>query len=189
MPNVIETRDDAKVREIDADLKNKFRWDWLDRKVTVCPVGSSKEEPLSVLVADFVKKLDVAGKALCTVCDDVILYGSRGWKALQSHATSVKHRKQTFLLKRNYSISSAFRQPARTSAIGASDTAPRTCLTTTATSGVPTSTAKPVVPISDRMSHQQVNLSFSLFVYNLNWQRMCMNNHFGNLKHPYLHGI
>ena len=39
MPNAIETRDDAKVREIDSDLKNKFRWDWLDRKVTVCPVG------------------------------------------------------------------------------------------------------------------------------------------------------
>ena len=157
MPNIIETRDEAKVREIDADLKNKFRWDWLDRKVTVSPVGSSKQEPLSVLVSDFVKKLDVAGKALCTVCDDVILYGSRGWKALQSHATSVKHRKQTFLLKSNYSISSAFRQPGQTHTSSAGGKTSSTVTTTAAPAVASTSAVKPIIPISDRISHQQVN--------------------------------
>ena len=162
MPNTIDKRDEAKVREIDAGLKNKFRWDWFDRKVTITPVDG-KHEPVSVTIGDFVKKLDVAGKALCTVCDDVVNYGSRGLKAFECHALTAKHRKQTFLLKSNYSLSSAF-QSKTSSMPPNSDPAQ---VPTTVPAPSTSSSVKPIVPISDRKSHQQVSIFLciiSLFV-------------------------
>ncbi|XP_060764516.1 uncharacterized protein LOC132873191 isoform X2 [Neoarius graeffei] len=107
MPQTIDKRDAAKVREIDAGIKNKFRWDWLDRKVRITSVDG-EHEAVSVTIGHFIQKLDVAGKALCTVCDDVVNYRSRGLKALESHAVTAKHRKQAFLLKSKSSLSSAF---------------------------------------------------------------------------------
>ena len=61
----------ADVRKIDATVRDKFRWDWLENK-----------DDNGVYYSDYVRKLNCPGKALCTVCNSPISYGSSGKKAL-----------------------------------------------------------------------------------------------------------
>ena len=138
MPNIIDSRDNSKERELDSEIKNKFRWDWLDRTLSI---RLGKGEPIPVVVGDFAKKVDVPGKAICTICDDLIFYGSRGWKAFESHANSIKHRKQAELKRTNYSLSSAFRLGTNATTSAAS-----TSLTLPTTRHTDASCVKPVVP-------------------------------------------
>ena len=71
MPNIIDSRDNSKERELDSEIKNKFRWDWLDWTLSI---RLGKGEPIPVVVGDFVKKVDVQGKAICTICDDFLRF-------------------------------------------------------------------------------------------------------------------
>ena len=65
------------------EVKNKFRWAWLENVVTV-DLG---REQVQVCIGDFIRKIDVAGKALCIFCDDMINYGSRGYKTTTHRIT------------------------------------------------------------------------------------------------------
>ena len=95
MVNIIERKDEHRVKEIDGkigangepEVKNKFRWDWLDNVFTV----DLDKEKVQVCVGDFIRKIDVAGKALCIFCNDMINYGSRGYKTIIQHVESQKH--------------------------------------------------------------------------------------------------
>ena len=141
MPKIVENRDEGTVRTIDAECKNKFRWEWLEKQFN------------NIALGDFIKKIDIPGKALCTVCNDIIFYGTRGRKALESHAESKKHNKLIQLQRKNYSISSAY-------ILDSDSSKPSTSLTEN--SERPNATGRkinirPVIPISDRIANQQVN--------------------------------
>lgn len=81
---------EASVAEIDKNVKNKFRWDWLQRTVTMKVKLGKKIEEISETLEQFIKKCDLPGKAFCIYCNDVINYGSRGCVALIDHASKVK---------------------------------------------------------------------------------------------------
>ena len=68
---LIKQGDEALVKEIDKSVKNKFRWSWLDRTVTISvKIGNSTEELVEKL-ADYIVKCDVAGKSQCLYCDKI----------------------------------------------------------------------------------------------------------------------
>ena len=77
MERIIEKCDEAQLLEIDKGVKNKFRWEWLDKYINV--VSIDQQKTISVRVGDFIKKVD---KALCTVCSSAVIYGSRGFSAI-----------------------------------------------------------------------------------------------------------
>lgn len=96
--------DASKVREIDVIEKNKFRFEWLTKAVKIKhPKGE-----LDVSIGDTIKKVDVSGKALCSICNDLIYYGKRGCSALTDHLKSTKHTEKIYTKKENYSLPSNF---------------------------------------------------------------------------------
>ncbi|XP_061735326.1 uncharacterized protein LOC133538062 isoform X1 [Nerophis ophidion] len=98
--SVLERKDASRVKDIDKHVKNKFRWDWMERTIT--DIVGKKE--VTILFGDFIRKIDRPGKVLCTWCQDNIEYGSRGFKALEVHAKRQKHMKQLEARKTNISL-------------------------------------------------------------------------------------
>ena len=89
--------DELTLIEVEKNEANKWKWDWLEKSVDVDPSkvvpksGWSKGS-INVLVKNYIRKVDVAGKALCNLCDGVyIKYGSTGFKAISDHLKSKKH--------------------------------------------------------------------------------------------------
>ena len=70
----------ADVRKIDASVRDKFKWEWLEAK-----------NDSGNFFSDYMQKLNGGGKALCTTCDIVISYGSSGKKAFTKHGKSKSH--------------------------------------------------------------------------------------------------
>ena len=54
-------------------VRNKFRWDWLDKKVD------------GVRVGDVIRKIDVDGSVKCCCSDKLVHYGTSGFKAVRKH--------------------------------------------------------------------------------------------------------
>lgn len=102
MANVVS--DSVRLREIDKNEKNKFRFDWLTKTVKL-KLGDKETE---VIVGDCVKKVDVSGKAICNLCTDFILYGNRGYGAISDHLKTKKHKEKVFEKKANYTLPSNF---------------------------------------------------------------------------------
>ncbi|KAM9424389.1 uncharacterized protein KZ484_001126 isoform 2-T2 [Pholidichthys leucotaenia] len=100
MVSVIERKDAPRIKEIDKIVKNKFRWDWLEKEIAT-DVG---KKTVTNLFSDFIRKVDCAGKAICTWCYDTIDYGGRGFKSLESHARSRKHVQEVKSRSTNYSV-------------------------------------------------------------------------------------
>ena len=67
----------ANVRDIDKDVKNKFRWVWLESK-----------DDAGHFLSDYIRKLDLPGVAKCIICNDNIKYASSGKKSLVNHANT-----------------------------------------------------------------------------------------------------
>ena len=90
--------DEHKVLIINANEKNKFKFEWLDKSATIkLPASAHNVDvtELSVKVGDCIKKIEVSGTVNCQLCCDTIYYGKRGFidvhlyqvdKFLQSHA-------------------------------------------------------------------------------------------------------
>ena len=71
---------ETKAREIDRDIVNKWRNDWL--------AGQDKlNRPFSA----WLRKLDEPGTAYCLVCNKKLLYRSNGKKSFQSHVVDPEH--------------------------------------------------------------------------------------------------
>ena len=75
---------DISARQVDAGIKNKFKWCWLDETETL-PGGKS------IQFKECFKKVSLSGKVLCVFCNDTINYASSGKKALHSHVRLTKH--------------------------------------------------------------------------------------------------
>ena len=78
---------------IDKTCKNSWKWEWLERM----PCGT-------VACGAFIQKIAQPGKAVCTWCSKEIVYGGRGYKSLESHAESKKHRDIQRIRASNYSL-------------------------------------------------------------------------------------
>ena len=90
--------DETKLQEVEKTVSNKWRWDWLEKTVVVdpgkiCPKLNWKKGPLTLIAKDTFRKVDLAGKAICTVCqaDGYVTYGSSGVKILVDHMKTKKH--------------------------------------------------------------------------------------------------
>ena len=69
------TKNQALVKDINKDVKNKFRWSWLERSITLTvKIGKNTEDAVEKL-ADDIAKCDVPRKAQCLYCDDTITTG------------------------------------------------------------------------------------------------------------------
>ena len=69
------------IQQIDAEVKNKWRWDWLG--TVVCG---------DTLKNHGIQKLKIAGKAYCRLCGgNPILYGKGGKKTLADHCRTSHH--------------------------------------------------------------------------------------------------
>ena len=57
---------DDRLQEIDGGIKNKFRWNWLERSVSITYRNQkSTIETSSFLLGKFIRKVDKPGLALC----------------------------------------------------------------------------------------------------------------------------
>lgn len=101
---VIKRKFAFRVKEIDKIVKNKFRWEWLEKEVAT-KIG---QKTVKHLFSNFVRKIDHAGKALCTWCKDTLDYGGRGFKGLESHTKSKRHVQEVKSRTTNYSIAGTF---------------------------------------------------------------------------------
>ena len=80
------------VKEIDAGVKNVFKWEWMEFEVD------------GQMLGQFIRKLFAAGKAHCTLCQKEINYASRGRKALESHCQMKIHLDKIKTRETNYSL-------------------------------------------------------------------------------------
>ena len=89
------------ISRIDKDMKNKFRWDWLDLCVQVkLSNGDCKGVPIS----EWIVKIDSPGKAKCMVCTKILSYGAKGKSALLEHCNSASHMKCARSVISNYTL-------------------------------------------------------------------------------------
>ncbi|GBN78845.1 hypothetical protein AVEN_147570-1 [Araneus ventricosus] len=109
--------DSPKLRDIDKNEKNKFRCDWLEKKINL-KLG---EKETDISVGESIKKVDVSGKVLCILYNDFIYYGKRGFRAISDHIKTKKHMDMVFTKNANYSLPSNF-FPSRSSSSAAATT-------------------------------------------------------------------
>jgi hypothetical protein len=82
----------AKKIDKDAGVTNSWNFSWLEETVELKWSGEKEnEKSIKVKLGDTISKINEAGKAACSLCGDVIRYGSNGKKALKLHVTTVKH--------------------------------------------------------------------------------------------------
>ncbi|GFO04973.1 hypothetical protein PoB_003147800 [Plakobranchus ocellatus] len=93
--------DIGRAKEIDAKVKNRFRYECLETTVNL---KSKKLSEIEVTLGDSIEKLDLPGKALCSFCNDVISYGGKGKIALVDHVQSAKHIGRVEHRRTNYTL-------------------------------------------------------------------------------------
>ena len=94
-------RGDGSLGEIDDGVPNKFRWEWLEKTVSVNvkkdhpKVKWTSDQPLEMCLKDCIRKIKQPGKAICTVCyktdSDVIRYGNGGVNVIKQHLSTKGH--------------------------------------------------------------------------------------------------
>ena len=92
-------RESSNIKVIDNGIKNKFQWKWLENKDTN---GN--------YLSDYFRKINVAGKAWCIVCNHIITYGSSGMKALMKHGNLDAHKTSSKIKNENQTLSAAFQR-------------------------------------------------------------------------------
>ena len=70
----------ALVREVDEKVKNKWNFRWIEEEIQV--------KEFTVKIGDSINKVNLPGKASCSLCHSVINYGGRGTSALKEHLLS-----------------------------------------------------------------------------------------------------
>ena len=109
-------------------------------------------ERKKIKLSEFICKVDTAGKAFCTLCESLIGYGGRGINSIIEHCTtSKKHVEKVKTKCTNFSLDylmdkkqdSSLSRPA--------------CYSTTSTKN--DDAFKPMVPMMDRVSNAEVNVT------------------------------
>ena len=92
--------DDEHLKTLEKAVKNKFRWHWLETTVEITLKGERKATSL----IEWIRKIDVPGKAKCIVCDKNISYGARGRISLTEHCKSNEHAEKLKIKADNYTL-------------------------------------------------------------------------------------
>ena len=92
--------DDGHLKMLEKTVKNKFRWHWLEATVEISVKGERKTTPL----IEWIRKIDVPGKAKCILCDKIINYSSRGRVSLTEHCKSNAHFEKLNIKSSNYTL-------------------------------------------------------------------------------------
>ena len=87
MPPPLLKRGDASLLQCESNVKNKFKWIWLEEQFSFTANGSQQ----SVKIGSCFEKCEEAGTSWCTLCQCTVKYGSSGKKALKSHMLKPKH--------------------------------------------------------------------------------------------------
>ena len=148
---------DGRLQEIDGGIKNKFRWNWLERSVSITYRNQkSTIETSSFLLGKFIRKVDKPGLALCVTCDKLINYGSKGASALDEHCSkSKKHADKMSLQLTNVSMENFVPLKKSSDMTSAEPYGIHPDVAAAKTSAC-TSTLKPLVPMCDRISNSEV---------------------------------
>ena len=88
-------RDDSGINIIDKEVKNKFKWHWLEEK-----------DSNGMFLSGWVRKIDVAGKAICLICNCPLRYGGEGKSAFVRHARGDDHRNRIAAVANNSTLPS-----------------------------------------------------------------------------------
>ena len=86
-------QNDELVQKIDSDIKNKWKWSWLEKAPFIFPLEM------------FIKKIHVPGEAHCTLCNARIKYGGKGVSSIIKHCNTASHMKIEKIEERNASRS------------------------------------------------------------------------------------
>ena len=90
---VLQRSNQSNIDEIDKGLSNKWRWDWIEKTVSIDVkkahphITRNKTEPLMITLKDCIRKIKEPGKAICIICSksDCIRYAAKGLGALKQH--------------------------------------------------------------------------------------------------------
>ena len=90
MAKILDRKEEDRAREIDrgAGVKNCFRWAWFGRTLNV----EIDKQTVQTSLGDHIRKIDVPGKVLCSICSDMINYASRGARTIELHIHTKKHK-------------------------------------------------------------------------------------------------
>lgn len=103
MASPLSINDEHKARLCDKLEKNKFRFDWLTKEVEI-----DEDKKTKVTTGETIKKVDISGKVICELCNDLIYYGSKGFTAISKHLKRKKHVDKVNLKLSNYIVPSDF---------------------------------------------------------------------------------
>ena len=62
----ISRSDGTDLKLIDKDMKNRFKWSWLE-----------EEDCNKMYLSDWTRKVNIESKVMCKLCNDLVNYGSR----------------------------------------------------------------------------------------------------------------
>lgn len=152
--NQVSRNGGAEISSIDKGVKNQFKWNWLENK-----------DANEMFLSDWVRKVDLAGKALCLICNKLMNYGNQGKAGLDNHANSAAHKKAVNSLKNNTTIPTTYHteEPTCTMPYGA---APN--IHSDAVCNQRTEVVLPKIPsFLDRLAHNEAFLLSFLCEHNL----------------------
>ena len=89
------SREDGSLKGIEEGVKNSFRWVWLEEK-----------DQNGQFLSEYIRKVNIPGKALCTYCNSLLNYSSGGKKDIKNHSKNKKHVQMVNLCKTNAKLPS-----------------------------------------------------------------------------------
>ena len=114
---------------------------------------------LNIIFSYLFLKVDMSGKVLCQLCNDIISYASRGYKTIEAHCVTKKHSQMIFLKKTNQALPGTSGQTAgRSSATYGLDPG------LVQKGVVREEVLKPPVPLCDRITNAEVS-GIHIFFY------------------------
>ena len=154
----IVQRDEGSLADIDNGVTNKFKWEWLERTVSVDvkkahpKLNWTSDQLLTICLKDCIRKMNKPGKAVCIVCHkketDVLTYGTAGVNVLKNHVLTKGHIERVVTEMQCYKLPGAASEP-----VDANYGAPL------AFYGVPAERANPppqaTVHLTDRVMNQE----------------------------------
>ena len=91
----IVRREECNVKLIDALVKNKWRWTWME-----------EEHTDGVVFGVYMRKITKPGYALCLWCDAPVNYGGKGLSSIKQHASTDVHQANRKTRETNYLVNS-----------------------------------------------------------------------------------
>ena len=89
------SREDGSLKGIEEGVKNSFWWVWLEEK-----------DQNGQFLSEYIRKVNIPGKALCTYCNSLLNYSSGGKKGIKNHSQNKKHEQMVNLRKTNTTLPS-----------------------------------------------------------------------------------